>query len=178
MKSLFLPRTKFKPMKKRVLTAIVLIGASYALRAQSIAPDVIATAGDYYANASGSISWTFGETMVETYGNSSNMLSQGFQQPWDLFTYVPVESQINVGLFPNPATDFVTLEFGTDAAGTYTVDVFNALGQKMSGQQVTTGNGVTRFEISMTGFASGIYFISVRKSGTAAASTFKVNKIS
>lgn len=165
-------------MKKVLLSAFVLVGASYALRAQSIAPDVIATAGDYYANASGSISWTMGEPMGETYGNSNNMVSQGFQQPWDLFTYVVVENPINVGLFPNPATDFVTLEFGADAAGTYTVDVFNALGQQMSAQQVTAGNGSTRFEIPMNGFADGIYFVSIKKNGSEAVSTFKVNKIS
>jgi hypothetical protein len=164
-------------MKKVVLSAIVLLGASYAMRAQSIAPDVIATAGDYYSNANGSISWTMGETMGETYGNSNNIVSQGFQQPWDLFTSVPVADPVNVGLYPNPATDFVTLEFGTDAAGTYTVEVFNALGQQMSSQQVAA-NGATRFEIPMTGYADGIYFVSVKKIGSDAVSTFKVNKIS
>ncbi|MFU8844174.1 MAG: hypothetical protein ACNA7V_10250 [Bacteroidales bacterium] len=50
--------------------------------AQSVSPEVIATAGDYFENSSGSLSWTLGEVMTETFSSGGNILTQGFQQPF------------------------------------------------------------------------------------------------
>ncbi len=61
------------------------------LHAQSISPKVIATAGGYQSNASGSLSFTIGETNTQTLSAASHMLTQGFQQPFDL--------QINIKAF-------------------------------------------------------------------------------
>ena len=44
------------------------------------AQEIISTSGDYFENTTGSISWTIGESMIETYTNGSEILTQGFQQ--------------------------------------------------------------------------------------------------
>ena len=48
--------------------------------AQTLKPDIVATAGNYYSNATGSLSWSMGEPITATYSGGSNILTQGFQQ--------------------------------------------------------------------------------------------------
>lgn len=59
-----------------------------------------------------------------------------------------------VSVYPNPATEVVNVKF--DNAGTYTIDVFNVLGELVQSQQVQ--NNVT---ISTSEFKSGVYMVSI-----------------
>lgn len=71
-------------MKKIIpicLWANMLIGQ---LNAQSLTPQVVATAGGYQSGANASISFTIGETNITTLTTSTYMLTQGFQQPVEL----------------------------------------------------------------------------------------------
>jgi hypothetical protein len=68
-------------MKKITLVAIFLICLLNA-QSQSISRDVVSSSGDYYEGASLSVSWTVGETVVETFDDGSYTLCQGFQQSW------------------------------------------------------------------------------------------------
>jgi hypothetical protein len=63
--------------------SIIIIGGllSFAVAAQSLSPEVIASSGDYYENANASLSWTLGEIATETYSAGGSILTQGFQQP-------------------------------------------------------------------------------------------------
>ena len=47
---------------------------------QSNELEVIATSGDYFEEAGISLSWTLGETIIETFSNENFILTQGFQQ--------------------------------------------------------------------------------------------------
>lgn len=53
----------------------------FFLYAQSVSPEVVSSAGDYYEGANVSISWTLGEIATETYSSGDIILTQGFQQP-------------------------------------------------------------------------------------------------
>jgi hypothetical protein len=66
-------------MKK--LLIVPALAAAICLNAQSLSPQVIASSGSYFSNGSGSLSWTLGETMTETFIAGSSQLTQGFQQP-------------------------------------------------------------------------------------------------
>lgn len=65
---------------KRILWIPALF-FSAGVSAQSLSPQVIASSGGFFSNGSGSLSWTLGETMTETFTGGSNQLTQGFQQP-------------------------------------------------------------------------------------------------
>ncbi len=116
--------------------------------------------------------------MGETYSSAGNFVTQGFQQPNDSITGIVEQNTTTMTLFPNPATDQLTLDFGQEGNGNYQVEVFNALGQQMSAQQITVGGGNSRFQIPVTGYADGIYFVRVRKSGSNVVTSFKINKVS
>lgn len=162
-------------MKQTFLTIGMFVALYGVARAQSVSPDVIATAGDFYQNASGSISWTLGEPMGETYSSANNILTQGFQQPWDFGTDVQAPTPVNADAYPNPTSDVVHLQFGAEASGEYVIDVFNTLGQQVSQTQYTASPS-SQTTVSLTDFSDGVYFLTIRKVDGSQSSTFKITK--
>lgn len=162
-------------MLKKFFLFLFLLPAASCF-SQSITPDVIGSAGDFYSNANGMIEWTIGETMTETYGNANNFITQGFHQVDDFATHVRIENALNIRLFPNPASEFFTLEIAEQ--GDYTIELFNAFGQKVSVQHFFASGNLFQFHVPLADLSNGIYFVSVKKAGTEFVSGFKLNKIS
>jgi hypothetical protein len=52
--------------------------------AQTLSPQVIASAGGYQSNATHSLSFTIGEPNTQTLTSANNILTQGFQQPYKM----------------------------------------------------------------------------------------------
>ncbi|MBK7761903.1 MAG: hypothetical protein IPI46_00835 [Bacteroidetes bacterium] len=74
-------------MKKLITCLLIIISSHYpiiTLRAQSLSPQVIASAGGFQTNSAGSLSFTIGETNTLTLSSANNMLTQGFQQPYKM----------------------------------------------------------------------------------------------
>jgi len=69
---------------KNIKTLLLVLLLPAFLMAQSVSPEVISSAGDYYEGANASLSWTLGEIATETYSNGTNILTQGFQQPYGI----------------------------------------------------------------------------------------------
>ncbi len=71
-------------MKTVFLLTISLIAGiqSTRLQAQTLNPNVIASAGGFSSTAAGSLSFTIGETNTKTLTSATHMLTQGFQQPF------------------------------------------------------------------------------------------------
>lgn len=70
-------------MNIRIILALCLSG-SLLCNSQSIDNSVIATSGDYFEGGGNSLSWTLGELAVETYTSPDVILTQGFQQPFEI----------------------------------------------------------------------------------------------
>lgn len=163
-------------MKKILLLTGLSLCLSGWITAQSVSPDAIACSGEFYSNAQGSVSWTLGEPMGETYMNTNNQLTQGFQQPWDFGTNVPVvSSTVSADVFPNPTVGLVNLQFGDASNGLYLIEICNLLGQQLSTTQVIATPSA-RTTISLADYANGIYFIIVSKADGTESSTFRINK--
>lgn len=160
-------------MKKTLL--FLSISASSFCAGQSVSPDVIASAGEYYSNANGSISWTLGEPMGETYSQTNNIITQGFQQLWDFGTHAVTGDPVNAEVYPNPTADLVNFQFSDDANGQYIIEVYNTLGQQL---KASTFNATpsSKATISLFDYSDGIYFITVRKSDGTQSSTFRITK--
>jgi hypothetical protein len=80
------------------------------------AQEVITTAGDLYSNANGSVSYTIGEPVIETFTGGNNILTQGFQQTNLMVTAIDELPGLDYGIsvFPNPAVEFVKLKIGKE----------------------------------------------------------------
>lgn len=93
-------------------------------QAQSLTPNVIASAGAYISNSTGSLSFTIGETITQTLSSTTHKLTQGFQQPFEinllnvkayLQGYYVGSGQmadvlLNQGVHTNPSLDADTLQ--------------------------------------------------------------------
>jgi len=66
---------------KHAFTTLLLILMVYQVEAQQI----IASAGNYFQNGSGSVSFTMGEPATNTLSGNGVILTQGFQQPYNFF---------------------------------------------------------------------------------------------
>ncbi|MCB0810769.1 MAG: hypothetical protein KDB96_15940, partial [Flavobacteriales bacterium] len=81
-------------MNLRVILTLPVLGLlSAPLSAQSLSPTVIASAGGTGTAGGVTLSWTVGETAVQTLDNGTNILTQGFHQA------DPVKVKLNVRAF-------------------------------------------------------------------------------
>jgi hypothetical protein len=72
---------------------------------------VISSAGSAFENSSGSISFTIGECITNTFSSSSMILTQGFHQPKLVIIDNLTDELFDIDIiaFPNPAKEFVIL---------------------------------------------------------------------
>lgn len=171
-------------MKKYFLSALCGLApfCSTALLAQhSLSPVVIASGGAYQTSASGSLSYTFGETMTETFtsGSSSYIITQGFQQPAK--GMVGVEEQAaswDVTVFPNPFSDIlnVRVDFpGTlELAATLTDINGRIAGEGSSPIQHGGGSGV--YTIASAHLSAGVYILTLRDTKNGTVQVFRIIK--
>lgn len=102
------------------------------LSGQSLSPEVVASAGAGFSHPTlGTLNWTLGEPMVETW-SPGLVLTQGFHQVYyDLVPVFPEPSpQLNIRIYPNPTAGGVTLETAPYHQG-LVLDVYNLVGQRV-----------------------------------------------
>lgn len=66
---------------KHAFTTLLLILMVYQVEAQQ----VIASAGNFFENGSGSVSFTMGEPATNTFSGNGVIVTQGFQQPYNFY---------------------------------------------------------------------------------------------
>lgn len=158
---------------RKLLLLIPAMGLSGFLCAQSISPEVKATAGDQNTIGTTSISWTIGETMVETATGSSSQVTQGFHQPRYVIVALeqPLDQTLQIEVFPNPAQEQVFLEFERDNESELNVRLINLTGQIL--QEKNSFELSERLEFDMSQVPAGQYFLQVR----TPAGDFKAYKV-
>src|ERR1044072_8683354 len=76
-KMLYFWRNKQAAMKKTLLLLTCL--ATTYVNAQSLAPQVISSAGTSFTDGVSQLDWTLGETVTQTFTDGTTILSQGFE---------------------------------------------------------------------------------------------------
>lgn len=123
---------------------------------------VIATAGEYFESPSGSLSWTLGECVIETFENSYGIITQGFQQSKLTITIVHdiQRPDFFISAYPNPATEYITVKISNatnpDLERLY-YQLFNNIGQLLEQKQLTD----IESKISVGMYPPSIYFLKV-----------------
>lgn len=153
-------------MKIKSTVVCLLLGTGMAA-AQSLTPTVVASSGGFATAAGGSLSYTTGEmTMVKTFTNGSNTLTQGFQQSDSAVAIGIVDPAKGadgaVALYPNPASTQVWVAFEFAAAGEVEVKLLDLLGQQLA--VAYTGNytaGKEAHAIDCRLLTAGNYLLSV-----------------
>jgi len=136
------------------------------INAQVFDQEIITTAGEYSEKDDGSLSWTIGETIVETLTDGTNVLTQGFQQGNLEVISIIGEKELGYSfkVYPNPVIGYLTIETDKDILEFSLFDING----KLVLTDKTTGNSKT---IDLTNLPSGNYILK-----TGNAETHKIIK--
>ena len=154
-------------MKPLVLSALLLIVASYA-SSQTIAPQVINTTGGTYKKGYHILDWSVGELALVNHFVSDNnrfIITNGFLQtnthdvnapaPENLFTYDEIR------ILPNPTYGMVEVNFLTKQQGRIKMQMHDRNGHLMYSREFQL-QGYGRFErINMHHFICGTYMLRI-----------------
>ncbi len=162
-------------MKKTFTTLTLSIGAFF-VNSQTVTPTVLSNNGGYAAAAQGSIAWTIGEPVSETYTTSTNKTTMGFHQPELGVANLIKEQSDNaqVLVFPNPVKDVLNISFKDLKSATYSIEVIDNLGKLLYKSNVNITENTKTIHLNMTEYVAGNYFLHI--SSAQLNKTIKINK--
>jgi hypothetical protein len=78
------------------------------------AQEAVSSSGNIVLSSGGSVSYTVGQVIYTTLSSDQGVVTQGVQQPYEIYDNTSADDAINISLsvsvFPNPATDKICLE--------------------------------------------------------------------
>lgn len=160
--------------KRRVILGLCLVACLG--KAQTVTPTVYSNQGAYNAAAGGSISWTVGEPISETYTSANNKTTMGFHQP-ELGVATLIKEQgnaVEVLVFPNPVKDALTVSFKDLDNGIYKMELFDDLGKLIYKTETEIKYDSKQVSVNMSLYAAGNYYLRVANSNLN--KTVKVTK--
>lgn len=145
-------------MKKKLI--YLIIGLFYCF--ESHAQEVIASSGDYFTQSNGSLSWTLGESISETYSNGS-ILTQGFQQDYEnILSIAELSNNQFYSLFPNPFSSEFTLLIKNGLDGVYKLEITDSQGKIINIENYNIAQSNLPLHINVSHLASGIYYLKIQ----------------
>jgi hypothetical protein len=125
-----------------------------------------------------SYSQTVGETAVEIIGCSSYIFTQGFQQPGIWLSQKDPPPGTGVNVYPNPATDYVTIELFGESTRTFRIDIINITGTiVLTERKVFDGRFWYKEPQNIKNLIRGFYLIRISSEDGFMNRTFKIEKI-
>lgn len=108
-------------LKRSLFVAVLYcITGAHSLKAQQLATEVSASAAEEGKITSDLIlSWTIGESSVETYSDGNILVVEGVHQPQIKITSLQKSTEENqVSVFPNPTVDVINISLKGTASAT------------------------------------------------------------
>lgn len=146
---------KYKKLTLSILLFCMGLTAAYAQQA-------FTSAGGDSTSTGGTVSYSIGTVVYTTNSGTNGSVAQGVQQPYEISVITGVEEEIiNPGIsctvFPNPASDVLTLQIKHDDYAGLSYKLFSANGSLLESKQpkgYETG-------IIMKHFTPASYFLKV-----------------
>ncbi len=147
------PKYINKMRKFGLLTLIVLCASNV------FAQEVVGSAGNSHQVGDMTISWTLGEMVIESFFLDDLILTQGMHQPVLIVTSVEdcIACSYEFALYPNPAAEYVLLEFNNAEVAAFNYRLINA-----SGHILDFGNIDQSLQrINLSDYKNGYYILSI-----------------
>lgn len=157
--------------KLSLLTILICVFCVTSLRAQ----DVVATSGDFFTNPNGTISWTLGEPISESFAVNQQIFSQGFHQSAQNYAAISIISNTDlIEIFPNPFDEIIHLQYQTNEKELILVlyDEKMALVKKTTIQSGFSNDNT----ISFQDLEAGVYFLHIQSENGKVESMQKLIK--
>jgi hypothetical protein len=164
---------------KKVIVIISMALFSCTVWGQSLSPTVVASAGDYFDNGTVSISFTVGEVAVTTLEAGDIVLTQGFQQPFELDVTAVNDQEItwSVKTYPNPVRENLHVKFTLEHPDGFTLVVMDLTGKKVFIKKYDQVQSGEVKDIDFSQYAPGIYLISLTSQDKTVRKIYKVQKV-
>lgn len=152
---------------KTLLIIHFFVFAAFCLSAQ----EVISTAGETQIISGIEISWTIGEPVIETISSGSTVLTQGFHQSKLTVTALEEITNVDLKVYPNPASEFVTIHFNTLGKNPV-YSLFDLTGKLLERKTIST----TETNVNLKSYASGTYLLKLKYNPIEPLRTYKIVK--
>jgi hypothetical protein len=141
-----------------IFYALMALGQDHRL-------EVVSSAGGYFENNNISVSWTLGETIIDTWVNETLgiIVSSGFHQGDYKITSIPEVpiTEYNVQLFPNPTTHFVNLQLEMPQVDRVNIVLVDISGRAIIQDEFLPAANEFIYTLNVTTLKSGLYLIRV-----------------
>ncbi len=156
--------------KKRFLHLLLTVGLGVS---SGYAQESSNTSGGDASGSGGNVAYSIGQTVYTYTSGSNGNTNQGVQQPYEIYTVGINKEPSNISLktFPNPTTDFLTLQFDDYSNEQFEFRLFDLQGSLVQNGQIID----TQTRIDLSALSKGTYLISIIKESKE-IKTFKIIK--
>lgn len=137
------------------------------------AQQVVASNGNSNSTTTVEVSWTIGESVIDTYVIDENILTQGFHQTRLTVTAISeiLFPGLEINVFPNPTQDILTIQFNELIEGS-SFRLYDLSGKLLENKLISS----TATEISMKRYPSGQYILKLMDESMQTIQTFQIVK--
>ena len=161
--------------KKLVFLYIILIVISTTTYSQVTGDQyILSSAGNKADLSTGhSMTWTVGELIIETgIQTDENDYTQGFHQPYMDVTIIEDYSiDLNINIFPNPATEQLNLRYKKFNKGD-ALCLYDAVGKLLLRKPIVDA----RMTLPFNTYSTGLYYLVILNEDNEKIKSFKVQK--
>lgn len=158
--------------KKLKLSAVLLLGLGLT---GLIAQESVNTTGGNASGSGGSASYSVGQVVYTSNTETSGSVAQGVLQSYAISIETAIEKtkgiNLSVTAFPNPTTDFLTLEIKEFELSNLYVQLYDMNGKLLQSQKITDSQTI----IAMGELIPAAYFVKVVQNNKE-VKTFKIIK--
>lgn len=123
---------------------------------QSVDRDVLASNGDTQESGQVEISWTIGETIINSFFLESFNIVSGFQQPiTDSLEFVIEKDDNTVSIYPNPFFNYLVISFSIPTQEDMQIKLIGSSGHLFRNMNLKKGLNMVKMEVPE--LASGHY---------------------
>ena len=156
-------------LMKRIILLVSILFVGIVLQAQ----EVIATAGETLTSSTHQISFTVGETVIETIESGNVIINQGMHQSKLTVTNVSdlLYPGLEVEVFPNPTQDFITIQL-VEVIGDVEYSIYDVAGKQIINAKIS----LNETKLDLTNYVRGTYFLKLYIGQNQSIQTFKIVK--
>jgi hypothetical protein len=155
---------------KKIKLSVLLLSLGFSLQAQQTSP---ATGGSASGNG-GTVTYSVGQIVYTTNAGVNGTVAQGVQQPFEISVVLGAgNNNINLEMvvYPNPTTDFLTLNINNYNLTNFSYQLFDAGGKIIESRKFIS---VTE-TIRMAKLPAALYFLRIINNNET-IKTFKIIK--
>ena len=155
---------------KKVKLSVLLLGLGLTAQAQQA---TTATGGNA-SGSGGTVAYSVGQIVYTTNTGTTGSVAQGVQQPYEISDVLGIEDnsiKLELTAYPNPTTNFLTLNVGKAELSTMNFALYDISGKLIESRKIISSSET----IAMENLPSVTYFLKVTNNNNE-VKTFKIIK--